>query len=313
MKYVCLLWMIAGSFSLLAGCSPGLEASPDSVQALTRTPSSPVIALDVSKQGLLKVAGLPDASSLQALSVPAERKVVLLGETFVQRHGIITTKWDLPAQTLGSLGEKPLVALVAGEASAWMQQQPAEPWLKEVVRLGEQLTAIQQEQEGRMKDRLLPFIDGAPASPGTGVRVRAAAMSGRAYGVFLTERELQLLACLNGQEAELTAGSGTEAVRCRVEWRSNGELQAPKLVAQVDVSRKSLQASGVRKPEPAAEIAADQLQRELLGLIRQLQSHRTDPLDIGLSVRSQYRGVWTPERWHDAFARAEVQMKVRVL
>jgi hypothetical protein len=263
--------------------------------------SSPVIALDVSDQGLLKVAGLPPSGSIRPLSMPDDRKVVLLGETFVRRHGMISTKWDLPPETLGNLGGQPIVALVSGEAKAWVQKTLSEQWLRELWRMGERLTIFSRAQEGRMKDSVVPFIDSTQAASVAGVSVKAAAMSGRIPSLFLSDRQLQLLSCLDGQK-DIQASSDPIGLKsCRVLWTSNGELKSPKLMAQVDAVSRSSQITD-----------AVLLKQELTRLIGLLQIHRTDPLDIGQSVRSQYRGVWTPDRWRDAFERADVQVNVHI-
>lgn len=303
---------------LLPACTPDSAAVPESVQGVqaldTRWASSPVIALDVTDQGMLRVAGLPGSGLIRTQNVQEERKVVLLGQSFVERYGMISTRWNLPPQTKGSLGDKPVIALVAGEAGAWIQRQPESSWLQDVRLLGDRLTRFEPKQEGRFKDRVLPFIESAvsSAAPSEGrVQVRAAAMSGRTPGLLLGERELRLLACLDGQSAspgpEL-AGAEAETLSCRVQWRSNGELKHPKLSAQVEAVH--VRPSGAKPERQEGRAEASQLEGELRGLLKQLQAYGTDPLDIGSAVRSQYRGVWTPERWREAFAKADIQVTV---
>lgn len=300
-------WIITGvAFGvLLTGCSQGPSA-PDGTVHPSNEPwtTSPVIALDVSEQGQLKVAGLPGPGSIKALNRPNDRRVVLLGESFVRRHGLISTKWDLPPETLAKLGGRPIVALAGGDAGLWVRQPLAEAWLRELQRKDEQLRGFSRYADGRMKDRVVPFVDGIPSSSTSSkgeVQIKAAAMSGRSPGLILSERQLQMLACLDGQAGISVAGNPATTLSCRVQWRSNGELKAPKLLSLVEVISPS-----VRREDTAY------LRDELARLIRLMQSHRTDPLDIGHSVRSQYRGMWTPERWRDAFERAQVQVEVRM-
>ncbi|ULL17900.1 hypothetical protein DVH26_27620 [Paenibacillus sp. H1-7] len=279
---------------------------------------APVVAVDASVDGQMKIA--EGGHSIRALSGTEWTQVVLLGEAFVSRNG-------LPAGSRRGSGvipaeERPVVALVQGEAGAMLRDTGAMgQWIPELHRLDGLLKPFHKGGTGRWRDNVIPLVI-PPDGKGASMRISSVVMRGREPAAALTEEELRLLACLGGYGAGSypsdrtgqrlgsdsggQAPAGSRAMSCRTRWSGNGELNKPLLKAQVTVWNYG--GDGTVRGASAAE----ELERGMVALLQRLQEQRVDPLDIGREIRNRYRGVWTVERWREAFQRAEIAIDVRL-
>ncbi|TDF97592.1 hypothetical protein [Paenibacillus piri] len=291
------LLLIIAMAAGLTGCSkesPSHEAAVRPEAAAHA--SSQVIALDVSEEGTMKLTSLPNRG-ITALSDAGTPLVVLLGSGFVRRHGTVPA-YGLPRQLPQSpAGTRPVIAMVDGQADLLMNRAPAAEWLPELERLAEELAGFRQRRDGMKRDAVMPYLSRAGGA--AGVQVQAAVLRGREPALLLNGQELELLACLDGQ--------ALEGMSCRTAWSSNGDLRAPVINASVTVTAGPGAPQALRGPA-----AADSMAQRMSVLLRSLQLQGADPLDIGQTVRSLYRGAWTGERWRTALTRASIEVRVHM-
>lgn len=299
----------------LSGCAES-ELEQDSLEKESYG-KAPVIAVDASVDGQMKIS--EGGHSIRALSGTEGTQIVLLGEGFVSRNG-------LPAPSKRSrgiipAGEQPVVALVQGEAEAMLRDTGAMgQWIPDLHRLDGMLQPFRKAGTGRWRDSVIPLVI-PPDGKGASLRISSVVMKGREPAAALTEDELRLLACLGGygagshpsdrtgqrlgSDAGEPAPAESGAMSCRTRWSGNGELNKPLLKAQVTVWNYG--GDGAVRSAAAAD-----LERRMVTLLQRLQEHSVDPLDIGREIRNRYRGVWTVERWREAFQRAEIEIHVRI-
>ncbi|MDF2961159.1 MAG: spore germination protein GerAC [Paenibacillus sp.] len=296
MVYAGSLLLAAGM--LLSGCSDDHQAGTAAWAGAAADTTSQVIAVDVSGQGTVKVTGLPQG--ITALTAADTPRVVLLGTDFVRQHGTVPNGGKLPQYPRQNGLQQPIVAMVEGAADVFMVQASPAEWLPELQRMDGSLIGFQHRTDGRRRDTIVPYIN---YNGTTSVQVRAAVLRGREPALLLKEQELELLACLDGQ----AVASGGRSMSCRTEWSSNGDLKAPRINTVVTVTLKP--GDPMLLNRKAAEAGMTLRMNELM---YSLQLQGADPLDIGQTVRSLYRGVWTQERWRQAFSHAHLGIQIRL-
>lgn len=298
----------------VSGCSadPGMETESLIMEPYGR---APIVAVDASEDGKMKISEA--GHSIQPLSVSDVPQVVLLGEAFVSRNGLPVGQKGMQAKSAHA-GEQAVIALVQGEAEELLRDATAvDQWLPELRRLNGLLWPFRHYREGRWKDKLIPYIIPSENAGGA-ARLSSVVMRGKEQVVQLTEDELRLLACLDGQKGNRDrpepsglareSGSGLgKGMSCQTRWSSNGELNKPVLKAQVTVLHN--RNDGMDRAQTSAE--ESEMERRMEDLLRRLQEQQVDPLDIGREVRNRYRGVWTVERWREGWRKAQVQVDVR--
>lgn len=296
--------MLLAAMALLAasGCSDNRDADARTWAAASADASSQVIAVDVTGQGTVKMTSLPQG--ITAFSAEESPRVVLLGTDFVHLHGTVPGGGRLAQQAIQQQGKpQPIVAMVDGAADAFMGQTPLADWLPELQLMEGSLQRFQHRTDSRRRDALIPYLyKSAADGPGGGEpKVKTAVLRGRETALLLNADELELLACLDGQPMVY----GGRALSCRSEWSSNGDLKAPRIHTDVTVT--------LTRDDPllhSREASEAALARGMDALLRNLQLQGADPLDIGQTVRSMYRGVWTQERWRQAFTHADIEVRL---
>jgi hypothetical protein len=285
---------------LLSGCSDH-EAGAAVWTRAAEDPSTQIIAVDVSEQGTVRITSLP--KQLEARTTAAETPhVVLLSADFVRSHGIGFGGGRLPQQAGEQAEAQPIIAVAEGAADALISQSAPSQWLREVQIMQSGLQRFRHGMEGRRRDMLVPYL--TKHSGADAIQVKAAVLRGNEAALLLSAEELELLACLNGSTMLFEGRS----LGCRTEWRSNGDLKAANIRADVTMTVK---------PEdpmlPNREASEAAMASKMTVLIHSLQQQGADPLDIGQSVRSLYRGVWTQERWRNAFTHASLVIRLRLV
>ncbi|WP_028547639.1 Ger(x)C family spore germination C-terminal domain-containing protein [Paenibacillus sp. UNC451MF] len=305
MNKVWLIFWAAGL--LLSGCTA--DRQMEKVTTMTAEDMlSPVLAIDITDQGVMKISGL---QGVQPFAVTEEKQVVLLGEAFVARNGLPLGGRRL-SQELSQSNKQPIIALVNGTAEALLAQSSTlEQWMPELRRADAELNSFHRYRENRLRDRFVPFVLSSGSS-GKMV-IQTAVMRGDKPSVVLNQEDIQLLSCIDGHKRISGlpmegANGSTTIVNCRTQWSGNGDLKSPSIKAVVTVSMDGNQSMDAKSKAAAEGVLEQQLAR----VIRQLQDQHIDPLDIGQVIRSQYRGVWTTDRWRSAFSRAEVHIDVRL-
>ncbi|NOU95971.1 hypothetical protein GC093_22510 [Paenibacillus sp. LMG 31456] len=295
--------------ALLSGCSENHKAKATAGADTAANTVSQVIAVDVSAQGNVRMTSLP--RGITALTAAETPPVILLGTEFVERHGTAPNGGKLPYQASQQLdGPQPLVAMVEGAADVFIGQAPLTAWLPELqlIESGLQQFKHRMDGDGRRHDTLVPYLRmQAQNSGAAGVEVKAAVLRGRGPALFLNADELGLLACLDGQAVE----TGGRSLSCHTEWSSNGDLKAPRINGAVTVTVKQVKQDD--RLMLNREISEKTMAQNMTELVHRLQLQGTDPLDIGRTVRSLYRGVWTHERWRQAFSHAEIAIRLRLI
>lgn len=299
--------LILTSALLISACSAGDRTEKVTLMS-EEDMKSPVMAIDVTDQGVMKITGLQGA---RTFAMSKDKQVVLLGEAFVARNGLPLDPRRLP-QELQQSNKQPLIAVVNGSAESLLEPSSSmEQWLPELRRIELELASFGQNRERGPRDRFVPYVllSGEPAGKAL---IKTTVMKGDKPSTMFTLEEIQLLSCLAGNaEPSGVSLEGWSDIRanlhCQTRWSGNGDLKSPRVNAAVTVSTdKHLSIDATRRT--AAEKAMEQ---QLGRLLRQLQEQRIDPLDVGRIIRSQYRGVWTVDRWHSAFARAAIHVNVR--
>ncbi|TVY11863.1 Ger(x)C family spore germination C-terminal domain-containing protein [Paenibacillus cremeus] len=257
--------------------------------------------------------------------------LLLIGEEWVRAHGF-TASWAKQVQKLGLVhGRKPLVAIASGTAENFMRNA-------ERTRGGMQALAqaqwtqdpLQSRSYGQDDDLVLPFLtDSNEAGASKSIKtaadepvqaVQAALIKqGRLIGV-LAPQQSAMLACLQGdghlpqldwQEAEDGSSLSLQHykltdVSCKSTVSSNGDLQHAKLHVTLNVHGQPASTG------KASGLGEQALNRALSGVVRQLQEQEVDPLHLGDSLRKQYAGIWSPDRWRTAYAKADILLEVQV-
>lgn len=300
-------WILIGAaLWLLTGCS----ADHHSEKVMTMSPKdmdSPVLAVDVTDQGTMKITGL---QGIRPLGDAGEKQVVLVGEAFVARNGLPLGGKQLPRE-LSLPSQRPLIALVKGSAEALLnQERDMGPWLPELRLLDDLIQSFHSYRDHGPRDRFLPSV--TPAGDSGQVLVQTAVMRGDKPDAWYTREEMQLLSCLDGHQGigalPVKELSGLHRMDCRVQWSGNGDLKSPRLHAKVTVVLND----GPALDSGGRVSAEEALEQRLTELLRRQQAQRIDPLDIGRVINSQYRGVWTADRWRAALARADIRVDVRI-
>lgn len=298
--------MLLAAMALLAasGCSDNRDADAHTWAAASADSSSQVIAVDVTGQGTVKLTSLPQG--ITAFSAAESPRVVLLGADFVHLHGTVPGGGRLPQLPIQQQGKpQPIVAMVDGPADAFMGQAPLTEWLPELQLIEGSLQRFQHRTDSRRRDALIPYLykRAAGGPDGGAPQVKTAVLKGRETALLLNAEELELLACLDGQPMVY----GGRTLSCRSEWSSNGDLKAPRI--HTDVTITLMRDDPLLRSREASEAALARGMDELLG---NLQLQGADPLDIGQTVRSMYRGVWTQERWRQAFTHADIEVRLHL-
>ncbi|MFD0678858.1 MULTISPECIES: hypothetical protein [unclassified Paenibacillus] len=303
------LLLAAAMLLLLSGCSDNHETKAAVWADTAANTSSQVIAVDVSEQGEVRMTSLPQG--ITALSAAEEApQVVLLGTDFVERNGTLPNGGKLlqqKSQPPNGPQPQPLIAMVEGAADVFMKQAPTSAWLPELQLIESGLQQFQQRRDDgyRRHDTLVPYLRMHSQDSGAaGVEVNAAVLRGRGPALFLNTDELELLACLDGQTVE----SGGRRLSCHTDWSSNGDLKAPRINAAVTVTVGKNDQLMLKR-----DLSETPMARSMSELVHKLQLQGTDPLDIGRTVRSLYRGVWTQERWRHAFSQADIAIRLRLI
>lgn len=99
----------------------------------------------------------------------------------------------------------------------------------------------------------------------------------------------------------LRVGGGAERPRFRLQLNLRGYL------AELDDRLTPLDLDRVRRLERQSAVY---LSRKLESLLRKLQSLESDPLDLGNQLRIRHPRWFTPERWQEAYRRAEFGVSV---
>ncbi|WP_282941231.1 Ger(x)C family spore germination C-terminal domain-containing protein [Paenibacillus sp. RC67] len=306
------VWLVIGAVVwLLSGCTTDRHSEQVTMMS-AEDMNSPVLAIDVTDQGVMKVTGLQGVRPLAVTE--DERQVVLLGEAFVARNGLPLDARRLP-QEVSRSNNHPLIAVVSGAAETLLgQSSTMEQWLPELRRAELELNTFHQQQEKGPRDRFVPYVLSSDSDyPSAKVLIKTAVMRGDKPSGLYDLEDIRLLSCLDGHKnisgLSLEEMSGLNAnLHCHTQWSGNGDLKTPRVNAVVTVSSDRTQSFDALS-RSAAEAAMEQ---QFTRLLRQLQEQRVDPLDVGQVIRAQYRGVWTTDRWRLAFSRADIHVNVRL-
>ncbi|MCZ8513300.1 hypothetical protein O9H85_12865 [Paenibacillus filicis] len=238
-------------------------------------------------------------------------QLLVIGEAWVREHGF-PASWARQLYRAGlSRGGWPQVAVVQGTAERFLgtPDGPSKGYCL-LQQAGGGKDPFRGGSLAYEEDLVLPYLSLQPtvASPGA-VLFKKQQLAG-----FLTPRQRELLSCLQGtgepMQLALQESAGpvmTQAV-CRTRISGNGDLKHPVLRMRLAVAEHETH----RVPGADASVWAGKLRRDSLDLLRLLQEKQTDPLHLSEAIRPLYRGLWTPDRWREAFARADIRLDVHV-
>jgi hypothetical protein len=258
-------------------------------------------------------------TSLQEAAYPWERTelpgMIVLGEEWVQRHGY-SSSWAGQLHRMGiKLGRQPQVMVVKGSAEQFLQQPKAVIVAKQLLEQTRFSGVMKWSQDGHVPyeaDLILPYL--AVSSGAESVSVQAVVFKKQQLAVMLSPEESQLLACLQGvgKVPQLSvmhdaAPRQLGPVSCRTEVSGNGELKHPKLRIRLTLAPQREQVQAMDKTGWEHSIQTD-----AAALLTKLQDKQVDPLRLGETIRLQYRGYWSDDRWRKAYAHADVDIQAAI-
>ncbi|CAG7647921.1 Ger(x)C family spore germination C-terminal domain-containing protein [Paenibacillus allorhizosphaerae] len=336
--------MVLTASMLLAGCASSGSGSPRAM--VEERGSITVVGVDTGAGGMKMTAAemLPAGSQdrLQAYGTPIvrtqsfvsladavwqwERKgapqLVVIGEEWVRMHGFASS-WANQIARLGFKdGRRPLVAVTEGAAEHIVRSSTAARSSAALLRQADwTANPLRARSVSYEEDLVLPYLTRTQEHDrAEKVSVQAVLFKKGQLAGMLSPQQSGMLSCLRGAAnlPELSwpmpeADNGAamlERVSCRSEVRGNGSLTGPVLTVDVAVQGESAAFGSASAAQ--AESAARALLAAMTALVRDLQERRIDPLHAGDSFRQQYAGVWSPDRWRESFAKAEVRLSVKL-
>ncbi|CAG7630712.1 hypothetical protein PAESOLCIP111_03221 [Paenibacillus solanacearum] len=336
--------LLLAASTQLAGCASYDGGMPRAMSEESGVMT--VVGVDAGAGGMHMTAAetLPAGSAdrLQAYGTPSvrtqsfvsladaiwqwERKgapqLIVIGEEWIRLHGFASA-WANQIARLGFKdGRKPLLAVTEGAAEHLVRSGAAAHSSAVLLRQADWTASpLRSRSASYEEDLVLPYL---PISRGLGgeaaATVQAALFKKGQLAGMLSPQQSAMLSCLRGVAnlpalswSTSAANNGTaelKRVSCRSDVRGNGSLSSP--VVRIDVAVRG--ESVTSRPASAAQIesAARALEASFAALVRELQERRVDPLHAGDSFRRQYAGVWSPDRWRDALARADVRLTVKL-
>ncbi|ARU61462.1 hypothetical protein CBW65_10930 [Tumebacillus avium] len=106
-------------------------------------------------------------------------------------------------------------------------------------------------------------------------------------------------------------------IQGKCDVKSNGQLKNPVISIKVTLRGQIVEYGGnldlseadaVKKVEAAI---SDEVKKQMTTLIGRFQEEGIDPVGLGESIRSKYRGPWSEQEWKKQFQQAKISVNVR--
>lgn len=306
----------------------GVDAGPEGLRVTTskhytRSADGKLQAYAVAEPHAQSLVSFADAAWQWQQKEPPQ--LIVIGEAWAHAHGF-PVSWAKQLQQLGvQQGRKPLVAVVEGSAEHWVRSPGAPEGGIAVLSQGGWKVdplPLRSFHYGYGDDLVLPYLSAEAVfqrnEGGMSAAPQAVVFRNQELVATLSSDQSQWLSCLQGgnlprlswpTKASADSDSGRRPelyqVSCSTDIASNGDLRHPRLRIVLTMKARS-------NGQASAEQWEEEVARQGSELIHSLQMLRTDPLRLGESVRQQYSGIWTQERWREALVRAEVTLDVNV-